>query len=139
MLLPTADLPAGTVGVVLEVTTTQAANSGYATVHPGGTTPNNTSTINLTSTSDRAHQVVVALGTGNPVISLRGRGSAQLIADVVGYVVTPGSTGPDPSGSPTETPTDQPTDQPTDEPTATATPTPSPTKKCTLPAPFPCV
>ncbi len=142
VVLPT-DLPAGTIGVVLEVTTTQSTEGGYATVHPGSTSFNNTSTINLTKVSDRAHQVVVARGSGNPVITLGGNGATHLVADLVGYIVLPGSNAsptPDPSSTdePTADPsaTETPTDEPTADPSATATPTPSATATCRLTPPL---
>ncbi len=129
-------LPANTVGVVLQVTTSQAT-AGYVIVHAGGTSRPGTSTMSLTSRNDRAHQVMVGIGTGSPLVSVVGGGaSTHLIVDLVGYIVIPSAAGAGPSGSPsatggatdepTDEETDEPTDEETDEPTDEATPTASP-------------
>ena len=130
VVIPNGSLPPGAVGIILQATTNRGTAGGFITVHPGGTTAGSTSTLNLTSIGDRAQEVYVALGTGNPNISVGGGGAAFLVADVIGYVVIPGSTAsPTPDPSSTDTPTADPsassTDTPTADPSATATDTPT--------------
>ena len=149
VVIPDGSLPPGAVGIILQATTNRGTEGGFITVHPGGTTAGSTSTLNLTSLGDRAQEVYVALGTGKPNISVGGGGAAFLVADVIGYVVIPGSVAsptPDPSSTDTPTPdpsatgtpdpsataTDTPTADPSGTPTATATPTASPTAACQL-------
>lgn len=77
----------GVTAVVLNLTTTECASSGYVAAYPWGTTAPNTSNLNYVQGATIANQVVVAVGS-NGSINLKnaGGGSAQLIVDIAGYV-----------------------------------------------------
>jgi hypothetical protein len=136
-----SDVPNGTVGVILQVTSTKANSQGYLTLHPGGTSGTGTSTVNLTMSGDRAQEAFVGRGSGNPVVTVGGGGTSQVVVDLIGYVVIPGSA-PNPTDSPsvdpsatgTPDPSATPTDTATPAPTGTGTPTTNPSASATATA-----
>jgi uncharacterized repeat protein (TIGR01451 family) len=78
------DVPASAAAVALNVTVTQTAGSGFATVWPDGEARPSTSTINFSAGQTRANNAVVKLG---PAGGLRAVAAAptQLVIDVTGY------------------------------------------------------
>lgn len=88
---PSSGLPAtGVAAVVLNVTGTGAAGSGFVTAFPTGAPLPNASTLNLVEGSTNANTVIVPLGAERKVSLYTERG-AHLIADLVGYVTDAGA------------------------------------------------
>ena len=87
--IPTANV----VSVLLNVTVATPSASGYLTVYPDGAIPRPTaSNLNFAAGQTVANLVSVRVGTGGKVALYNGGGSADLIADVAGYVLGPGWT-----------------------------------------------
>lgn len=79
-------VPATGVGaVVLNVTVTAPSVGGYLTVYPTGTTRPTASSINFPAGWTGANSVTVPLGAGGAVDIFNFAGTAQVIADVVGF------------------------------------------------------
>lgn len=76
----------GVSAVVVNVTVTGPAASGFVTVHPAGTTPPNASNLNFNAGQSIPNLVTVKVGDGGR-IDLRNNstGAVNLIADVAGY------------------------------------------------------
>jgi hypothetical protein len=84
----------GVSAVVLHVTVTQAAHSGYITVWPNGVAKPTASTLNFAAGETISNSTFVSVGTGGVVDLYNGSpGTVQLIADVTGYVDTFGGDG----------------------------------------------
>jgi subtilisin family serine protease len=76
----------GVSAVVLNVTATDTAGGGFATVYPTGSAQPNASNLNWTTGRTVANLVVVKLGTGGQVrIRNYATGTTHFIADVAGY------------------------------------------------------
>jgi hypothetical protein len=89
--LPT-DLPAGIVGVLLNVTSTGATAPGFVTVYPAGTTRPITSSVNFVKGVDQANEVFTGVSSDRKVVfDVAGAGSpgTQLVVDMVGYLTAP--------------------------------------------------
>lgn len=94
-------IPAEAVGVVLNVTGTQATEPTWVAAWPAGTEREETSVLNLTPGIDAPNMVTALLGQGR--LSLyNNAGSAHLVADAAGYLVpasaTAGTAVPGPMG-----------------------------------------
>ena len=76
--------PAGATSVALNVTITEAAAAGYATVYPCGTTRPTASNVNYLAGTTVANLVVTKIGTGGNVC-IYTQSATHLIADVNGY------------------------------------------------------
>lgn len=80
-----AGVPAsGVSAVILNVTGTQTANSGYVTAYPTGQTRPLASNLNLNAGQTAANQVIVPVGTNGEVTFFH-FGGGHLLADVTGY------------------------------------------------------
>ncbi len=80
----------GVSAVVLNVTVTNPASSGYITAYPDGTSRPTASNLNLVRGQTVPNLVVVKLGTGGKVSLYNGTGgTVDLIADVAGYYLAP--------------------------------------------------
>ncbi|MGW2871443.1 hypothetical protein [Kitasatospora sp. NPDC001225] len=89
----TAGIPADAVAVVMNVTATNAKDTGFVTVYPAGGSAPVTSNLNHTAGQTVPNAVTVQLGAGGAVELLNGSdGDLDLIADVTGYYV-PDTTG----------------------------------------------
>ena len=76
----------GVSAVVLNVTATNPASSGYITAYPDGASRPTASNLNLVKGQTVPNLVVVKLGTGGRVSLYNGTGgTVDLIADVAGY------------------------------------------------------
>ncbi len=88
----------GVSAVVLNVTATNPASSGYITAYPDGTSRPTASNLNLVKGQTVPNLVVVKLGAGGRVSLYNGTGgTVDLIADVAGYYLadtTPPDTTP---------------------------------------------
>ncbi len=81
-------VPLTAVAVAANVTAIQPTGGGFFTLHPGGTSPPATTTINFGAGQTRANNAILALGpdgsvTVSPLVS--GGGLAHLVIDVTGY------------------------------------------------------
>jgi hypothetical protein len=76
---------AGTGTVVMNVTATAPTTSGYVTVHPDGTYPTPTSTLNFAPGQVVPNLVYGRLGTSGNIRIYNFAGSTQVIGDVAGY------------------------------------------------------
>ncbi|HET9127393.1 MAG TPA: glycoside hydrolase family 3 N-terminal domain-containing protein [Propionibacteriaceae bacterium] len=86
---------AGVSAVVLNVTETDAAGSGYVTVYPDGTSRPVARNLNYPKGDTRAILVVVKPGADGRIAFTNGGGSSvQLVADVSGYFLTGAATAP---------------------------------------------
>ena len=79
-----AGVPGGAAAVALNVTVTDAAGAGYATVYPCGSLPPNASNLNFVAGQTIANAVVVKVGDGGSVCVFVSQ-ATQLIVDVGGY------------------------------------------------------
>lgn len=87
-----SDLPAGVVGVLLNVTSTGATGAGLITVYPAGTTRPITSNVNFVKGVDQANEVLTGVSSDRKVVfEVSGGGSpgTQLVVDMVGYLTAP--------------------------------------------------
>jgi hypothetical protein len=75
----------GVSAVVLNVTTTGATAASYLTVYPSGVAKPTASSLNYVAGWTGANSVTVAVGTGGKVDIYNNSGSAEIIADVVGF------------------------------------------------------
>jgi trimeric autotransporter adhesin len=80
-----AGVPKDAAAAVLNVTVTEPASSGYATVYPCGTTPPTASNLNYTPGLTIPNLVVTKLGPGG-TICIYSQASTHLIVDVGGYL-----------------------------------------------------
>ena len=88
-------LPASGVGaVILNVTVTNPSAGGYLTVWPDGQPRPVASNVNFQAGQTVANRVVVKVGAGGKVDFYKGAGSADVIADVVGWYTDAGSSVP---------------------------------------------
>ncbi len=81
-----AGVPAGATAVVMNVTVTDPNFTGYVTVWPTGADMPVASTLNYTFGQTVPNLVMLKLGAGGQVSFFNSAGSANLLADVVGYV-----------------------------------------------------
>jgi len=81
-----AGVPPGATAAVLNVTVTDPSFTGYVTVWPTGAEMPLASTLNYTFGQTVPNLVMVKLGAGGQVSLYNSAGSANLLADVVGYV-----------------------------------------------------
>ncbi|WP_035799237.1 right-handed parallel beta-helix repeat-containing protein [Kitasatospora mediocidica] len=79
--------PAGATAVVLNLTATNANETGHLTVFPAGTSQPSTSNLNYTAGTNIANLVTVPLGTNGELEVTTNTGSVDAIADVYGYYV----------------------------------------------------
>jgi predicted esterase len=79
-----AGVPAGALAVSLNVTVTEAAGSGYATVYPCGSPTPNASNLNFVPGDTIANAAVVKLGDGGAVCVYVSQ-PTHLVVDVGGY------------------------------------------------------
>ena len=79
-----AGVPAGASAVVLNVTVTEPALDGYATVYPCGTEPPTASNLNYTVGLTIPNLVVAKIGTDGSVCVFS-QGATHLVADVLGF------------------------------------------------------
>jgi hypothetical protein len=87
-----ADLPAGVVGVLLNVTSTGGTAAGVVTVYPAGTARPVTSNVNFIRGVDQANEVLTGVSSDHKVVfEVSGGGSpgTQLVVDMVGYLTAP--------------------------------------------------
>lgn len=84
-------VPAGARAVVLNVTVTNPSAGGWLTVWPAGLPRPTASNLNFVSGETIPNLVVVAAGVGGRVSIFNAAGSADVIADVVGYYSAAGS------------------------------------------------
>lgn len=89
-------VPANAVGVVLNLTSNEATESGYVTAWPSGEERPTASVLNVTPGIDLPNMVTLALG-GGKVSLFNFTGSVHLIADVAAYLI-PAATGSNPAG-----------------------------------------
>ncbi len=80
-------LPASLASVVLNVTVTDAASAGYATVYPCGSARPTASSLNYSQNATVANLVVSKVGLGGKVC-IYSQTATDLIADVDGYFPT---------------------------------------------------
>jgi hypothetical protein len=83
-----AGVPANATGVVLNVTVTEPSAAGFVTVWPSGQPPPLASTLNFQPGDNVANLVMVGLGTGGGLSVFEFGGTADVVADVVGYVTS---------------------------------------------------
>ena len=81
--LPTTGVDA----VVLNLTSIKAASGGYLTAYPTGTTRTSASTLNFSTGTAMANNVVVKVGTGGKV-TLYGSAATDVLVDVQGWFPT---------------------------------------------------
>jgi hypothetical protein len=84
-----ADLPAGIVGVLLNVTATDATAPGFVTVYPAGLTRPPTSNVNFVTSTAQANEVLTGVSSDRKVVFDVGgtlAPSTQLVVDMVGYL-----------------------------------------------------
>jgi hypothetical protein len=84
-------VPANATAVVLNLTVTNPTVSSYVTVWPAGMALPNASNINFTAGQTIANLVTVQVGAGGIIALFNQLGHTDLIADVVGYYLPPGS------------------------------------------------
>ncbi len=84
-------VPSNATAVVLNLTVTNPTGSSYVTVWPAGMALPNASNINFTAGQTIADLVTVQVGTGGIIALYNQLGHTDLIADVVGYYLPPGS------------------------------------------------
>ncbi|HXR70380.1 hypothetical protein [Actinocrinis sp.] len=77
-------LPAGTSAVILNVTVTAPANSGYLTVYPGSGAAPTTSNLNFSAGETIPNLVVVAVTNGKVSFFNGSSGTVHVIADLFG-------------------------------------------------------
>ncbi|MHB8263478.1 MAG: protease pro-enzyme activation domain-containing protein [Acidimicrobiales bacterium] len=104
-------VPAGAVGVVLNVTAVSASSPTYLTVYPGNAkSPPVVSNVNVANANPVANLVEVALPAGGSDVGTvdvyNHSGLTDVIIDVEGYVAPPGSSSP--AGAGTYSPLDAP-------------------------------
>ena len=89
------NIPAGTSGVVMNVTIAGPGSNGYITVFPGGAARPTASNLNYTAgQSPTPNQVTVALGATGQVSFFASGGPVNLIADIAGYTTAARLTSP---------------------------------------------
>src|SRR5262249_28116943 len=88
-------VPADAIGVVLNLTGTEATAPTFVTAWPTGELMPTASSLNLTPGVDAPNGVTVLLGAGGKLSLFNNNGSTHLVADVTGYLVTttPGGKG----------------------------------------------
>ncbi|MDH6137681.1 hypothetical protein P3T37_007114, partial [Kitasatospora sp. MAA4] len=79
--------PAGATAVVLNLTATNADQTGHLTVFPEGASQPTTSNLNYTAGTNIANLVTVPLGSQSGVEVTTNTGSVDAVADVYGYYV----------------------------------------------------
>lgn len=80
-------VPADAVAVALNVTATDATESGYVSVFPAGGTPPNVSSVNVEAGATAANSAIVRVGRDGKVALYTERGT-HLIVDIAGYWTT---------------------------------------------------
>ena len=78
-------VPAGSAGVVLNVTVTNTSAGGFLTIWPAGGTRPLASSLNFSAGQTIPNLIEVALGTGGAVSIFNSAGSTDVLADVQGY------------------------------------------------------
>lgn len=92
-------VPADAVGVVLNVTGTQATSATWVTAWPTGSERPNASVLNLQPGVDAPNAVTALLGPTGQLSLYNDTGATHLIADVAGYLLPAGTGGePGPQG-----------------------------------------
>ncbi|HKA03125.1 MAG TPA: aryl-sulfate sulfotransferase, partial [Acidimicrobiales bacterium] len=81
--VPVTGVPATAVGVAVNLTITEPADPGFATVHPCGTAVPPTSTVNYLAGENRANQTMVGLGNGAVCVFVVT--TAHVIVDLAGW------------------------------------------------------
>ena len=79
-------VPAGVSTVVLNVTVTEATQSGYVTVYPCGITPPLASNLNYNANSTTA-VAVMAKVSGDGKVCILNSGATHVVVDVNGYLM----------------------------------------------------
>jgi len=86
---------AGAAAVVVNVTVTSPASSGFITAYPSGTGQPTASNLNFTSGQSIPNLVTVKVGADGTInLTNNSPGSVQLIADVAGYYISGTATAP---------------------------------------------
>ena len=80
------DVPAEAVGVMLNLTATDASGTGYVTAYPCGGSPPNVSSLNYVAGTPRANASFVALSPTGTVCLVVAEAATELIVDVTGFV-----------------------------------------------------
>ena len=83
----------GVAAVTFNLTVTNPAGQGFATVFPTGSPRPETATLNFARGQTRGNLVQVPVGTGGDASIYLAGASADLVADVLGYYTQDGSTG----------------------------------------------
>ena len=91
-------VPADAVGVVLNITGTEATQRTYVTAWPTGNVHPTASVLNLTPGIDAPNGVTALLGIGGRLSLFNFTGSTHLVADVAGYLTLAGASGQGPAG-----------------------------------------
>ncbi len=84
-------VPSNATAVVLNLTVTNPTSSSYVTVWPAGSGLPTASNINFTAGTTIANLVTVQVGAGGVIALFNLLGRTDLVADVVGYYLPPGS------------------------------------------------
>lgn len=82
-------VPTDAVGVVLNITGTQATDETYVTAWPAGLQMPEASTLNLTPGINAPNAATALLGDGGQLSLFNFTGTTHLIADVTGYLIPP--------------------------------------------------
>jgi hypothetical protein len=87
LTIPTADLPAGTTAVALNITGVKATAAGYVEAYEGGTTlPSPASQLQFTTTGALAQTVVVPVSSTGTVTIDVVTGKTQVVVDLEGTI-----------------------------------------------------
>ncbi len=87
-------VPLNATGVILTLTATDATVPTFITATPTGTPRSTTSVLNPGVTAAIANTITMSLGTQGRIDLYNPAGSVHLVADVTGYLIPGGSTGP---------------------------------------------
>ena len=84
-------MPANATAVVLNLTVTNPTVASYVTAWPAGSGLPTASNINFTAGQTIANLVTVRVGAGGAIDLFNLFGRTDLVADVVGYYLPPGT------------------------------------------------
>jgi hypothetical protein len=79
-------VPAGATAVIANVTATNTTAWGFLSAWPTGSAQPSSSNLNFLGGQTVPNLVMLKLGAGGQLSILNGRGSANVIVDVMGYV-----------------------------------------------------
>lgn len=86
-------LGSGATAVALNVTVTEATDSGFLTTWPGGLSRPVASNLNFVAGDTRPNMVIVPVGPGGSVQIYNSRGLSHVVVDVAGWFGEPGGQG----------------------------------------------